>query len=248
MKYLDTETIRGIEPRTFRDQHPYPWINPQGILTPEGYEDLLANMPDIGLFTSSFGVQRKYGQQSHERHILEYVDGLDIPAAWQAFVDELKGDEYRGFIRSLLGHGHFRFRFHWHYTPNGCSVSPHCDSRGKLGSQIFYMNSRSDWDPLWGGETIILNDRGRFSAQSSPAFEEFDEAIPAETMDNRSIIFGRRGNSWHGVKEIQCPEGALRKVFIVVFQDVNPRKMFLKRVRRMLRGKPLVTEQERAMF
>ena len=35
-------------------------------------------------------------------------------------------------------------------------------------------------------------------------------------MGNRSLIFQSTGNSWHGVRAINCPEGHLRKVFIVV--------------------------------
>ena len=67
-------------------------------------------------------------------------------------------------------------------------------------------------------------------------------------MDNRSLIFGRKGNSWHGVRDIHCPESALRKVFIVVFQDVNPRKMLLKRAKRLVRGQPLISENEKRMY
>ncbi len=247
MSYLNHDFINRFDPRTFREADPYPWMNPEGMLTDAGYRELVENMPDMSLFTPSFGVQRKYGQQSHERYILEYVDGLDLPACWQAFVDELRGDVYRQFITDLLGRGQFRFRFHWHYTPRACSVSPHCDARGKLGSQIFYLND-DDWDTAWGGETVILDDKGRFSAQSSPDWEDFDTAVPAETAGNRSLIFGRRGNSWHGVRELTCPDGAYRQVFIVVFEDYRPGKMFLKRAKRLLKGKPLVTEKERAMY
>ncbi len=247
MSYLNHDFMNRFDPRTFREADPYPWMNPEGMLTDAGYRELVENMPDMSLFTPSFGVQRKYGQQSHERYILEYVDGLDLPTCWQAFVDELRGDVYRQFITDLLGRGQFRFRFHWHYTPRACSVSPHCDARGKLGSQIFYLND-DDWDTAWGGETVILDDKGRFSAQSSPAWEDFDTAVPAETAGNRSLIFGRRGNSWHGVRELTCPEGAYRQVFIVVFEDYRPGKMFLKRAKRLLKGKPLVTEKERAMY
>ena len=95
---------------------------------------------------------------------------------------------------------------------------------------------------------MILNDNGRLNTESSPSFDDFDEEIPAETMDNRSLIFGRKGNSWHGVREIRCPEGAFRKVFIVVFQDVNPRKLLLKRGKRLLRGQPLISDNEKRMY
>jgi hypothetical protein len=107
-------------------------------------------------------------------------------------------------------------RFHWHWATTGNSVSPHCDRKRKLGSHIFYLNTEDDWDPAWGGETIVLDDGGRFTRNSAPEFEDFDHAIHANALGNRSFIFTRLGNSWHGVEEIRCPEGAYRKVFIAV--------------------------------
>ena len=187
-------------------------------------------------------------EKSHNRYVLEYQEGLVLPAPWQAFINELRSDLYRSFIKDLLGRGHIRFRFHWHYTPSGCVVSPHCDSSSKLGSHIFYMNSTNDWDPAWGGQTVILSDNGRFNTESSPCFDNFDEEISAETMNNRSLIFGRKSNSWHGVRDIHCPEGTFRKVFIVVFQDANPCKLLLKRGKRLLRGQPLISENEKRMY
>jgi hypothetical protein len=248
MKYLNVDAMHAIDIKAFRTQEPYPWINPQCFLTDMGFAELQANMPTLEMFEASFGKERKYGQQQHNRYVLEYVDGLDLPPAWQAFVEELKSKEYHDFIRLILARGHFKLRFHWHYTPNGCVVSPHCDARGKLGTQIFYMNSHDDWNTEWGGQTVVLDDNGRFDLESNPAFEDFDREFVAETMDNRSFIFARKLNSWHGVREIQCPEGAFRKVFIVVFEDVSPRKILYKRITRLLKGKPMITEKERAMY
>jgi len=151
MQYLNTTMIRATDPKAFQSRRPYPWMNPQGLLNRQGFEELLANMPDLSLFKAFFDKKRKYGQQSHNRYVLEYQDGLELPTPWQTFIDELRGDLYRGFIKELFGRGYIRFRFHWHYTPNGCVVPPHCDSRGKIGSHIFYMNSSSGWNPAWGG-------------------------------------------------------------------------------------------------
>jgi hypothetical protein len=64
-------------------------------------------------------------------------------------------------------------------------------------------------------------------------------------MDNRSIIFGRKGNSWHGVRAINAPEGVLRKVFILVYEDAHPLKLFRKRLKRLLTGKSTNIEAER---
>ena len=85
-----------------------------------------------------------------------------------------QADAYRAFLRRLLGIERFALRLHWHYTPSGCSVSPHCDARRKLGSHIFYFNTEADWDPRWGGETLLLDDGGRLHRDSSPRFEDFD--------------------------------------------------------------------------
>jgi hypothetical protein len=51
-------------------------------------------------------------------------------------------------------------------------------------------------------------------------------------MGNRSLFFGRNGNSWHGVRPITAPEGKLRQVFIVVFEDANPLLVAKKRFKR----------------
>ena len=95
-------------------------------------------------------------------------------------------------------------------------MSPHCDSERKLGSHIFYFNTAQDWNPSWGGETLILDDGGRFKRESAPHFDNFERAIPSQALGNYSLLFARKGHSWHGVREIHCPEGYLRKVFIVV--------------------------------
>jgi hypothetical protein len=248
MSYIDMARMASIDPAAFQNAEPFPWVNPEGFLTADGFSQLTNHLPDLSLFTASFNVGRKYGQQTHDRYILEYRDGITIPVQWEAFINVLRSDDYRQFIVRLLAHKHFRFRFHWHYAPAGCSVSPHCDSKTKLGSHIFYMNTTKDWNADWGGETILLDDKGQFRQDSRPAFEDFAAQAVAETMNNRSLIFGRRGNSWHGVKAINCPEGKLRKVFIVVFEDYRPNKILTKRIKRFIKGKPLITEKERTMY
>jgi hypothetical protein len=50
MKYLDTEILDGIDARVFQQQEPFPWTNPQGCLTHEGFETLVATLPDVSQF------------------------------------------------------------------------------------------------------------------------------------------------------------------------------------------------------
>lgn len=248
MSYLNPEVLNGIDPAEFQATDPYPWANPQYFIRREAYGELLSTVPDISEFRGFFGKQRKHGQASHDRYVLDYERGMQLATPWRDFVEELCSDVYRDFVCRLLNVKQVRFRFHWHFTPDGGEVSPHCDSKGKIGSQIFYLNSEDDWQWDWGGETVILDDKGRLTPENAPAFEEFDAEYPAATRDNRSLIFGRRGNSWHGVRRINCPENYYRKVFIVVFEEHRPLRLAIKKTRRLLTGSALVTDKERLMY
>ncbi len=219
MHYLDFQRIEAIDVDAFRAVRPYPWINPEGLLTGEGYRALYETLPDPSLFRREFGIKRAHGQKPHDRLSLEYHDELPVSEHWHAFVAELRGPRYRAFMERMYGTSRLTFSFHWHYTPNGCSVSPHCDAVRKLGSHIFYFNTPEDWEESWGGNTLVLDDGGRFKRASAPDFDDFDREWAAKGLGNVSFLFARRGNSWHGVREIRCPEGKLRRVFIVVVED-----------------------------
>lgn len=216
MQYLDFEQLETIDERSYQAQEPFPWANPEGLLTAEGYARLRANLPDINLFESSFGVARRHAQTAHDRYILEYDANLPVDPAWHAYVGELRSKRYKRIICRLLGERSVALNFHWHYTPRGCAVSPHADSVRKAGSHIFYFNTAADWDPNWGGHTVLLDDAGQLSARSSPSFEDFGREIACEALGNRSLLFTRGAHAWHGVRPIDCPEGKFRKVFIVV--------------------------------
>ena len=247
-QFLNPAILDSVDALAFQTRQPYPWINPQHFIRDERYGELLATVPPLEQFRAFFGKQRKHGQGSHDRYVLDYERGMQLSPQWRDFVEELCSDYYRDFVCKLLDVAHVRFRFHWHFTPNGGEVSPHCDSKGKIGSQIFYLNTPDDWQLDWGGETVILDDDGRIGADSAPGFDDFVAEYPADTRDNRSLIFGRRGNSWHGVRRINCPENRFRKVFIVVFEEHRPLRMAAKKLRRLVTGADLVTDKERLMY
>lgn len=216
MQYLDAERLDAIDGRRFQLSTPYPWVTPEALLRPGAYQRLLETLPDVSQFTPMFNVTRKHGQRPHDRYGLEYHPGLDVAPCWHELVRELQGPTYTRFLQRVLARRFFSLRFHWHYTPNGCSISPHCDSKTKFGSHIFYFNTAADWDSAWGGQTVLLDDGGRLPPKSAPTFEAFDRVITAETLGNRSLLFARGAQSWHGMREIHCPDHAMRKVFIVV--------------------------------
>jgi hypothetical protein len=216
MTYLNFSALEALSAKSFQETKPYPWMNPSGLLTDGGYERLVQTLPDVSMFEKRFGVKRAHGQQSHDRYTLEYRENLPLSSDWKRFLDELHGEAYSKFLKRLFGVKSLELNFHWHYTPNGCSVSPHCDAKHKLGSHIFYFNTKEDWDPAWGGETVILDDQGRFSRKSAPRFEDFAQSLASTAIGNFSLLFQRLDKSWHGVRPVRCPEGHMRKVFIVV--------------------------------
>ena len=230
---LDFDRLEALDALAFQSRDPYPWLNESGLLRPDGFRALAKTLPDVERFDRAFGVARKHGQRPHDRYVLEWTPGLQLAEPWQCLIDELRGDRYRRWMAAMLGTRYFRLHFHWHYAPTGGEVSPHCDSRLKLGSHIFYMNTLSDWREEWGGETLVLDDGGRFAKESAPEFEDFDRAWTARTLENYSLLFRRRGDSWHGVRAVECPEGALRKVFIVVIDDDSP----WRQLKRWAKGK-----------
>ena len=223
MHYLNFDKLEAIDAAKFRSTSPFPWINPAGLLTEEGYDQLLNNMPDVALFEKKFGYGRIAGQKPHDRFSLEYAPGTPVPKPWQEFIAELCSDRYRNTLSRLFGARKINLRFHWHYTPNGCSVSPHTDSVREHGSQLFYFNSAKDWDPAWGGDTLVLDDGGQLEFESAPQLEDFKNEISAQSIGNYSLIFERTRHSWHAVREIRCPEDRLRCVFIVV---TNPENLY----------------------
>tara|TARA_R110002110_G_scaffold205066_1_gene416646 strand:- start:39164 stop:39880 length:717 start_codon:yes stop_codon:yes gene_type:complete len=233
MNYLNIDKLRNLQLDEFRAIKPYPYFNSEGVLTESGFHDLLQNMPPLEMFERKFGAERRAGQAPHDRYSLEYAPGMNVPRPWQEFIGELCSDAYRREMERLLGARKVEFRFHWHYTPSGRDVSPHCDARREHGSHLFYFNSSDDWDPAWGGSTLVLDDGGRLDYNSAPALEEFDGIKECDSIGNYSSLMLRTDHAWHAVRAIACPEDRLRRVFIVV---VNPDSLFWK-VRDRLIGK-----------
>ena len=225
MKYIDIEKLRNLSREDFLAIEPYPYFNSQGVLTEPGFQDLLGNMPSLDMFDQRIGEERRAGQAPHDRYSLEYTPGMPVPGPWQEFIAELCSDAYRQQVQRLLGANKVEFRFHWHYTPSGCDVSPHCDARRERGSHLFYFNSLDDWDPAWGGSTLVLDDGGRLDYNSAPALEEFDAVHECQSIGNYSALMLRTDHAWHAVNPIQCPADRLRRVFIVV---INPNSLFWK--------------------
>jgi hypothetical protein len=218
MQYLSQEAIDRVSADDFQTRRPYPWADIKGLLTPEGFARLREALPDFSLFERKVGVKRGYGQGPHDRGILHYRLGLEVPQPWKEFLAELQGENYQLFLRRMLALPSRKpiiLTMEWYYAWQGCSVSPHCDARRKLATHIFYFSSEADWDASWGGQILIMDDEGRFKAHSAPAFDDLKVAAALDPRGNASLLFQRTEHSWHGVRPLQCPPDVLRKLFIV---------------------------------
>ncbi len=216
---------------------PYPWASLQGVIQEPAFADLCAGLPAVDMLTCEIGKPRGHGQQSHDRYALQYSAAVAprLSPAWREFVDELHREPYTSFVRRMWGLGpreRFELTMHWHYAPSRASVSPHTDARRKIGSHIFYFNTPQDWDPAWGGQTLVLDDGGNLDAHASPEFGTLPQVAASTILGNQSFIFKRTEHSWHAVAPIACPAGRLRKVFIVIVNRVNLQVLW-----RRMRGK-----------
>ena len=233
MEYLNYNYIKSIAPEVFQKQRPYPWINIENTLTPEGFERLRTTLPDVSLFDRNVGVKRTYGQDYHDRYLLHYQQGLTLSEPWRDFIAELQGKTYLSFLRGLFGLGKEKsliLTMEWYYAWQGCGVSPHCDARRKLATHIFYFNTEEDWKEDWGGKILIMDDGGRLKPHSAPAFDDLKVAAALDPRGNSSLLFQRTDHSWHGVHPLAAPPNHLRKLFLVTI-NIPTLQVWWRRVR-----------------
>jgi hypothetical protein len=224
MQYLNYSCINGLSHDVFLKQHPYPWVDIQNTLTPEGFDSLRTTIPDLSLFDKKVGVKRAHGQGYHDRAILHYRPGIPLSKQWMEFIGEIQGKEYEAFVRRMLGLDAGKriiLTMEWYYGWQGCGVSPHCDARRKLATHIFYFNTEDDWKAEWQGKILIMDDGGRFKAHSAPEFDNLQVAASLDPRGNGSLLFMRTEHSWHGVRPLQSPPDHLRKLFIVTINTPN---------------------------
>lgn len=247
-RYIDFDLLVRFESASFTRNEPFPWFCLGHFLTPDGFARLADDFPALELFEWHVDLPRAHGQRPHNRYYLAYEDSIyhgghgasgtvrhqDLSSSWQRFLEELQGDAYLDFARRLLGVRDFQVRFAWHVGVTGSEVSPHRDDRHKIGTQIFYFNRDGDWDPAWGGETLLLD--GKRIKAFNPEIEEFERIIPVgPPTANQSFMFKNTANAWHGVRALTCPEGAQRRLFNVIIERRGVRGRFRGPLRLMRR-------------
>lgn len=218
MKYLNFDVLNKIDAIKYQKNKPFPYIDIANVLYPNAYELLVKSVPDVSLFDEQFGIKRGYGQKSHDKYFLLYSNSIPVDTPWRELAEELHSKEYRRFIEKMfdIKPGTYNLVLSWHYMPRSSSISPHCDTARKIGSQLFYLNTSDSWNNKWGGQTLALDDRGEKDSNSGPEISEFSGVFKSKSIDNNSFIFTRTKHSWHAVDKIMCPQNRLRKMFSLV--------------------------------
>jgi hypothetical protein len=230
MQYLNREVLESLSAESFQKAQPYPYVHINNSLTAEGYARLHETLPDVEKFDRHVGMKRGHGQAAHNRYMLHYRAGLELPAPWRKFVNELHGEYYQQFLCRLLGARTYIPTFSWHYAWAGCDVSPHCDASRKRATHIFHFNDENDWNQAWGGETLILASERPIPTHSAPTFDELTVAAAHGPGGNGSLLFQRTPHSWHGMKPLKCPPEKLRQIFSVTL-NIPTAQVWWRRIR-----------------
>lgn len=231
-RFLDHDVIGRFATDAFLATEPFPYAGIDRIVRDDAFAALMADFPDLGLFTWHGDIDRVYGQRPHNRWYLAYeakrydeyeersggvAARSDLPAVWVDFVDELSSDPvYAEMIAACLGRSDLTVRFAWHVGVTGSEVSPHVDDHNKAGTHIFYFNTSDDWRPEWGGRTLVLG--GKRVPGGAPDYGDFADVASVELIGNCSFLFRNRAEAWHGVRPLTCPEGRYRRLFNVIYE------------------------------
>lgn len=236
---FDKLATNSAKTQTFKEGEAI-WINLSGFLNETFFMSLYESYPDLLFFEEHRGLKRAFGQTPHDRfylsleksifHLNDYegpgvIQIHQLAQCWQDLIGELNDSPYNDFISSVLQLGKYKARYDWHIGFNGSEVSPHIDGSTKLASHLMYFNTSTDWKQDWGGRTLILNSK-RTSAMN-PTFEDFDEKVGIDFLDNKSLIFKNTPNSWHGVESLKCPANKFRRLFNVIFEIDNADELSL---------------------
>jgi hypothetical protein len=110
--------------------------------------------------------------------------------------------------------------FEFSRLPAGAYLTPHTDKLGKLASLLFYF-PHPEWRDAYQGNT-------EFYAPTDPSMRrnwsnrhlDFDGVKPFLSVDfkpNTLVGFVKTADSYHGVREISCPDGLERTSFNLNF-------------------------------
>lgn len=107
-----------------------------------------------------------------------------------------------------------RFEFSMLPADRG-SVTPHTDNPDKIVTLVVSMAKPQEWDPAYGGGTEVNRHRRpelSFNRMNGKAeFEDMETLHTYAFEPNQCVLFVKTFNSWHSVRPMRGPEGAMRR-------------------------------------
>ena len=229
---LNSERLNPVSTADFAAAQPFPNLPLSACLTPAAFTQLLADFPAPELFVRQQGIHPDNILRPHDRYYLALSDQGGVPQtpgitrtaelapSWRKLIEELRSPPYQQFIKRLFGCRQLRTRFAWHLGHQASEVSPHLDAARKIGTHLLYFNTSDDWQPDWGGSTLLLGQPRNGSSQ--PDFDDFATCQSAPWLDNHSLLFRNGPAAWHGVERMNPLPGHYRRLFTVVFDHPHP--------------------------
>jgi hypothetical protein len=235
LSYFKLNALENCDAISENIKDTFYWKEIPGVISNSFYNLLCEEYPEISLFDKHVGIPRAGLQRPHDRYYLALnwgpysrkrrffsqrgvIKKRGLTRSWQSFINLLESDSYVRFVSDILKTNNFKIRFAWHMGFTGAEISPHVDAPPKLGTHIFYFNREGEWDPKWGGQTVLLS--GLKKECENPEFADFSHSWEANNIGNTSLIWKNSPLAWHGVRPLAAPEGSFRKIFTVVFDSV----------------------------
>jgi len=116
---------------------------------------------------------------------------MKLPKPWMDFLAELEGDEYRSFLRRMLGGKSSLLTFEWHYAWQGLLGFTALRCRAENCDPPLLFQIRKIGSPEWGGQTLVLEDEtSKFATHSAPTSEDLN-VVGRPIRGQQQLIFGR---------------------------------------------------------
>lgn len=117
-----------------------------------------------------------------------------------------------------------RFEFSMLPAEGGC-VTPHTDNPDKIVTMVVSMAREGEWDPAYGGGTEVNRHKVpelSFNRMNGKAeFEDMERLDCFEFEPNQCVLFVKTFNSWHCVRPMHGPKGAMRRTLTINIETAH---------------------------
>ena len=190
---------------------PFQWGLIEDALPPESAMALSRDFPRGGFQYRTHKLGRFCRRPLFVLPDNQMPDIANLPTEFCQLAAELNSPEYRQALSDLisvdLAQAPIEASF-WRYD-HAISFVPHLDLRGKIVTQVFYLNAQ--WPHRLGGSLRILHSN-----------DIEDVAFQISPRCNVSSIIVRSEKSWHGITPISSEAQDSRNTLTVHFYHSNP--------------------------